>query len=541
MTSNTSANTIADQTGAESDQATDPAVMLLPGTFPLILTGVLLAIFSLRMYGLQYEDFWLDEIHSMSNSAGLRAEFEALPHGVILEPRPSYTRLTSKVSAADVWRGMEADSHPPVYFVLLMYWRRLFGDGEIACRMLPVLLSVLSIVPVALILREYGPPRAGLLAAIILALAHSHFHLAQQNRPYSLGILLVVMSYWFLARLDVRWKESSSRARTAWLIAYGMTIYAAAVTHYFTCLAMLGQAVFVALRGRGRFIGAWCATVAASVMAFVLTWGPQLIGQLDFISTHVWIMENAPDHWLRTLLRATDLPIRLLFAHAEFSLSYSRSLAGALLLAGVLLILWRRRDAHALLFLSWYLAAVLAFAVIDLATDRQLLSHVRYVCVATPGLVGVVAMALFRLRPAVWRTATICFVLAVGLTLRLPTVSNPHNRLASQLIGERLQTGSLLVYDAIDWPPYWVSQIYHNVAYYLDDYVATPAPDFVLLRDRPNAELRNAISAYEHIVVVSPRIDEVPNPIPGRYRLVDKTEYVRQIGFVDLFERNGED
>jgi uncharacterized membrane protein len=537
MTSNTSANTLPDDAGADSDQSTDRAVMLLPWTFAIGLTGLLLATLSLRLYGLGYEDFWLDEIHSMSNSAGLRAEFEALPHGVILEPRPTYTELPAALSAADVWRGMEADSHPPIYFVVLMYWRQLFGDREAICRILPALLSVLSIVPVALILREYGPPRAALLAAIMLGLASSHVHMAQQSRPYSLGILLVAMSYWFLARLDVRWKDMSSRTRIAWLIAYGLAIYAAAMTHYFTCLAMLGHVVFVIVCARGRFIGAWCATVAASIIAFVATWGPQLLGQLDFISTHVWILEKGSDHWLRTILRAADLPIRLLFVHREFHIDYLRSLAGVAVILVPVIILRRHRVAHAAVFMAWYLVTVIAFTIIDLATDRQLLSHVRYVCVATPGLVGIIAMALFRLRPTVWRTATICFVLTVALTLRLPTISNPHNNLASRLIGERLQTGSLLVYDATDWPPYWVSQIYHNVAYYLPKYLATPAPDFVLLRDRPEAELRNAISAYEQVVVVAPRFDEVPNPLPERYRLVDRTQHVEQIGFIYRFSR----
>ncbi len=52
----------------------------------------------LRLYGLGDQAYWLDELHSMANSAGRRGEFEALPHGVILEAVPRFPDLTAATS-----------------------------------------------------------------------------------------------------------------------------------------------------------------------------------------------------------------------------------------------------------------------------------------------------------------------------------------------------------------------------------------------------------------------------------------------------------
>ena len=45
---------------------------------------------------------------------------------------------------------------------------------------------------------------------------------------------------------------------------------------------------------------------------------------------------------------------------------------------------------------------------------------------------------------------------------------------------------------------------------------------------------------YDRIVVVSPRVDVIPNPDPNRFDHAGKTGYVYGIGFIHLFVRSGD-
>jgi len=494
----------------------------------------------LRLYALGDEDLWLDELHSLANSAGRRAEFEAIQHGAVLESIPRSTDLTAHSTWSAVWRGMEADTHPPTYFLLLLTWRRVWGDGETALRALSTLFSILSILPVALIFREYGRPRAGLFAAGLLAVAFAHVYIAQETRPYSLALLFVSVSYWALVKMEVGWTGFDRRRRLLWSAVYGLSVYLSVLTHYFTGLALAGQAVFALARLRGSLLRAWLTIVLVAAAGLVLTWGRQFYGQWDLILDQDWLRDQRPNHVLCTLLRLTDLPVRLLFAHEWYQLAYLLSLAGMVLLAGGLVTLWRHRRAEGTVFVAWYLAPVVGYAVIDLVTGKQLLSHLRYLSVATPGLVGLLVLATVGLRSRARGIAIAVCVFAVALTIHLPTPVNPSNKVAAKLISDQFEEGDLLVFDAVDWPPFWAARLYHNVSYYLPAYLDRPNPPCVLLREPPDEALKRAMTAYERIIVVSPRLEVIPNPVPDRFRLANQTRYVHHVGFIYLFTRGAE-
>ena len=108
---------------------------------------------------------------------------------------------------------------------------------------------------------------------------------------------------------------------------------------------------------------------------------------------------------------------------------------------------------------------------------------------------------------------------------------------AAALVAERTAPDTLLVFDAIGWPPFWASQIYHNVAHYLARHPESMNLPLLLLRDEPDEALRKEIEEFARLVVVSPRVDAIPNPVPTRFQPVERTAHVHQIGRVYVFER----
>jgi len=153
--------------------------------------------------------------------------------------------------------------------------------------------------------------------------------------------------------------------------------------------------------------------------------------------------------------------------------------------------------------------------------------------VTTPGLVGglgLVAGSLLRLP----RLGVIgAFAAITAATVLLPATDNPASRYTAEILMQQLRPNDLVVYDAIDWPPHWASRLRITIGYYLPD----PHPPFVMLLAKPGEKLRQEIGRFERIIVVSPRVDAIPDPSPRTHELSWRSPYIHQIGWVYVFSR----
>ncbi len=500
------------------------------------LVAVLALATALRLYGLGEPNFWLDELHSLANSAGRRTEFEAPTPGVIFSFSSGSTQLTDQSTWGHVWRGMSVDSHPPIYFLLLNSWRRVFGDGEWAVRVLPVMFSILSLIPVAMIFREFRRPGIGIAAAAMLAVTFGHIRFAQENRPYSLAILLVSVSYWTFVKMLIAWDDMTKPSRRGWAFVYVGSTLAAVMTHYFAAAALLGQAVIVVTRARGAFRWVWGGLAMLATACFAIIWGSSLADQWAFITNQEWLQLPEHRHLMMTMLRVTAVPVRLLVWHESYEPGYLSSAFGIVILYAALLGMRGQTADQAKVFVWWYAMPLLFFAIVDVATGRQLLKHLRYLCIAAPGLVGLIVVASTRLRGGrLWAVLGTAGA-AMLFTLHVPTAVNPRARVAARLIAQQWQPGDLLVFEAIGWMD-WARQSYQTVRYYLPEYTQE-TPDVLLVNAPPDAPLKAAIAAYPRIIVVSSRAGADANPVPSLFHQVVKTGYVRRVGEIHLFEKN---
>ncbi len=506
-----------------------------------VLLLIVVAAGVVRFYRIGAEDYWLDELHTLADSAARRGELEALPHGVLLRDVPRFTDLTQHSTLSAVWRGMVEDAHPPLYFTLVNLWRRWFGDTEAAVRALSALCSLLTLIPVALLFRQASWRRFGTPALVLMAFSYADLFMAQQARPYTLAILLICWASFLLVTMEARWEHVTRLMQVALALAYGLTLFGALLTHYFAALPLLAHVVYALTRFRRRLLVSWLMSCLTAATCWLLIWGPAFLAQRAMIAHQPWLLEPRPDHLIRTLKRVADLPMRLLFDYPPFSFSTARSIAGAGL---ILVIAWLIRSSNrrgqrtglTLLFVMSYALPTLILLGIDLFTDRQMLAHLRYCYFALPGLIGLGVLAFDGLSHRRRLVAAITFAAGTMLTLRLPTQHTPDARLAAAIIEQTAEPDDVLIYEAVTWPEHWASRMYAEISYYLQH---TDRP-FVMLRKPPEAQLLDDLRTFNRIVVVSPRPDVIPNPLPGEYELAQEPSgYIDQIGWVYVFGRGG--
>ena len=130
--------------------------------------------------------------------------------------------------------------HPPLFYVLLGWWRAFAGDSDVLARLFSVLPGTLLIPLGYAAGRRLFGARAGLATAALLTVSPLPLFYSREARMYSLVTCLALVSCWLYVR-------ALSRRRGAghWA-GHGLLSAAAALVHYAGLLAVLAQVVAAA-------------------------------------------------------------------------------------------------------------------------------------------------------------------------------------------------------------------------------------------------------------------------------------------------------
>jgi hypothetical protein len=294
------------------------------------------------------------------------------------------------------------DTNPPLYYLLLWAWTRVFGDGEAAARAPSVLASALTGAVLYAVARRAGGRFVAAASAFLFLASAANLGFARQARPYALAALFGTLALGALLRL---------RERPSWAAAWALAAANAGglLTHYVYALALGGQAVALLAPPRGwaaprraviahlpvaAAFGGWAALVAVGE-------GAQHMG---------WL---APAGWGQALW--------LLAIYANTS----AAMGGVLIAAAVAAVAWARWRGRAP-------GAALAPAVACVAVPVALAAiasrwvpcfHERYLLYVTPAAALALALAFAALPPRAARA--VATIAAAALLVRLAQLPTP--------------------------------------------------------------------------------------------------------------------
>jgi 4-amino-4-deoxy-L-arabinose transferase-like glycosyltransferase len=212
------------------------------------LSGIMALGLGLRLYHLHHLSFWLDETATIYFS------------------RRSWPFVL----------GLEGgyDTHPPLYYALVKLTRFFVLDVS-AGRLTSVIAGVATLPVLAALVARLSNWRAGLVAALILAVSPLHVWYSQEARMYTPVVLLLALSYLAL----VVFAQTASRA---WAIVYGVSVVLALYMDYSAIYALAPQAfalMLITWRWRRAALPIWGCALGA--ICCFLPWIPTILTTID--------------------------------------------------------------------------------------------------------------------------------------------------------------------------------------------------------------------------------------------------------------------
>jgi 4-amino-4-deoxy-L-arabinose transferase-like glycosyltransferase len=419
-----------------------------PVPLMLVLAGI-----GLRVAAAMRPGLWGDEIFSLSMASGHSLEHPAASAkpslGDFVEPRQAqlpqvFQRYAEHddppAGARRVLRAvLLSDTSPPLYYLLLNRWTRLFGTSDAALRLFSVWCGVLTL------------PLLWILGRELFSFSHVAIYNSAEGRMYAMLWILGAGLAWLSLRLSDR--PGDLLLALSWVLAGA----AGLLTHYFFAFVWLACVTWLVciarVRGRARVAVLACVTVLLVLPWYVLV--PSSLRQWRV--TAGW--QNGSLEWPRALGRPFLLAASLLSGTSplggwrwadHFALGLFAALAIWIVSRSSVRPLFGHR--HLLLWL-WLAASCLGPLGFDLLRHTTTSNIDRYVLPALPAAMLLAALLMSQLPRVVHVVALSALLLAWlpgGLALAKgdPRPWEPYRRIGARLMSWA-QPGDVVVVHSI--------------------------------------------------------------------------------------------
>lgn len=187
----------------------------------------------------------------------------------------------ARLPLARLPEALRHDGAPPLYYLLLHGWVRLFGTGGVAVRSLSGLLSVLTLPLMWATARRLGGPALTVVATIVLASSPFAIYFATEARMYSLAMLLAVLGA--LAVLRTLHRPTIGNAVLVALCSAGLLL-----THYWSAFLLAttaGWLLWRSLRPDTRRASVVTLGGLAAGLVLFVPWLPTFLFQMRHTGT----------------------------------------------------------------------------------------------------------------------------------------------------------------------------------------------------------------------------------------------------------------
>lgn len=346
---------------------------------------IILVSLSLRVYNLNFEDFWYDELASLW----------------IADPSISFDET--------VERNIQLNKGPHLIFTLILkYFFLSFGYDPDIARVVPLIFGLLSVPAIIYLIIILDKSRSWILIAFLISINHYLISYSQELRSYSLTFFLSIICIIFFLKILINNNFLYN------FLFYSFSLIAVC-NHIFTFILIFSQFVFVLfyLRNNQKIFLSINLNIICIFFSYIFFMHESLL-------TQIYIK----DFWIENV--KIDF-----FINYYFSRFFGSKIMGLIYLSTLLYLLWIRKENlfnyknKLILFLlilvnSYFLPIVYSFIGTPILTDRYI------IFVLIPILI-LISVLIFQIESKKKRNSIILILVLSTITNNYMEIFNKKN------------------------------------------------------------------------------------------------------------------
>ncbi len=396
------------------------------------------------------------------------------------------------------------DTSPPLMYIIMWTWFRVFGSSEIAIRSLTLLFYLGTIVIIYLIGKELFNRKTGILAALLSFFNPFLFPYAFEGRMYFTLLFFITLSFYFLVK-ENKW-------------GYILSAAAALYSHHFAILVLVPQFLWQLIKLKKYDLSSFWSIIK-NYLLVGLIYVPWLY------PLYLQTQKVAGGFWLGTpkLKDLGNLYIHLIKHRLVYPVQKYIPFLGGLILA---LRKWSKKKlkADSLLFLWAVLPPLLTFLISQTSLS---IFYERYLLYCVPPLM---LLAASRMRKISW--LLIIGLLAIYIAVSSYYFSHPHKadfRKFAQVVKKNKNTDFLINFNGT------AHHLWESKYYNLEAPIYAPGgelPFFVGTAQMTKEDTINQLPDNQIIGIIgSTSPNDIDIPSISNYQLknhyqVDKFHYI---------------
>ncbi len=158
----------------------------------------------------------------------------------------AFSIFHAQKSLNELIKVLSTDRNPPLYFIILHGWIKLFGIGAFQVKVLSSIFSILTFVALYIFSKQYFNRLTAFFTSITFFFSDVHFDYAFEVRAYPLVLLLTIVSSYYFFNLIHQKKIKN-------IVILSLVNLSLLFTHYITIFFIISQllaSVFFILRDR---------------------------------------------------------------------------------------------------------------------------------------------------------------------------------------------------------------------------------------------------------------------------------------------------
>lgn len=353
-----------------------------------VLIPILLLAFGLRLYELDDQSLWWDELKTIERA---------------LLPLPDL--LIDFINTKD---------QLPIYFLAMRGWIKL-GNTSFFMRLFSVFWGVLGVAAIFPLGRQITSAKVGVVAAFLLAISPFHVYYSQEARMYSFLPTLLILAH---VALFAILQGKGTKFWSLYFVAMGTAVF----THYFAFLIVLAHTIFFVLHLRPfRPIALRWLSLMTILAVLFLPWAVTIGAENGYsAAVPTWILSI---RWFEPLLTLWTFSIGATLAKNSVPGLLGIIIFGLGFISSFFATQELPKQKKRLLWL-WLLIPMLLIYLISLSGSFSLYVD-RYLIVVLPVFLLLVAWGW------VWvvrqKTAWLLGLLLLAATISIPSLHNLYN------------------------------------------------------------------------------------------------------------------